>query len=265
MEEVRSQLNNIAIRIRDIVKLQNMGADAGLGSLHIALFGPPGTGKSTLARVIADIYIKLGVVPENKFVEKAAAREALVAGYEGQSAIKVVDVLKQARGGVLFLDEAHSLQREGRDPFGIEAVDTLVPYLENWRKELVVILAGYESDMKAFFARTNKGLSSRFTMAVELRPYNIEELVEIGKRMIAAQGLQLAPQADRELRARLESLHSLGTQNNRPFPNGRGVRTLLESANLMRAKRTINSSSRAEVTTLTADDFQNAKYSEIGG
>lgn len=141
-------------------------------SKHMIFTGPPGTGKTTIARVVANILAGLGVIAEPKLVE--TSRKDFVAEYEGQSAVKTAKTIDQALGGVLFIDEAYALvqERDGRtDPFGQEALDTLLARMENDRDRLVVIIAGYSSDIDRLL-ETNEGLRSRFATRIEFDTYS---------------------------------------------------------------------------------------------
>ncbi|BAX95042.1 type VII secretion AAA-ATPase EccA [Mycobacterium shigaense] len=150
-------------------------------SKHMIFTGPPGTGKTTIARVVANILAGLGVIQEPKLIE--TARKDFVAEYEGQSAVKTTKVIDRALGGVLFIDEAYALvqERAGRtDPFGQEALDTLLARMENDRDRLVVIIAGYSNDIDRLL-ETNEGLRSRFATRIEFDSYSPEEILEIAK------------------------------------------------------------------------------------
>lgn len=159
------------------------GMKVAQASKHMIFTGPPGTGKTTIARVVANILAGLGVIAEPKLVE--TSRKDFVAEYEGQSAVKTAKTIDQALGGVLFIDEAYALvqERDGRtDPFGQEAMDTLLARMENDRDRLVVIIAGYRADLDRFLD-TNEGLRSRFTRNITFPSYNSHELVEIARKM----------------------------------------------------------------------------------
>src|SRR6201996_986087 len=150
-------------------------------SKHMIFTGPPGTGKTTIARVVANILAGLGVIGEPKLIE--TARKDFVAEYEGQSAVKTTKAIDRALGGVLFIDEAYALvqERDGRaDPFGSEALDTLLARMENDRDRLVVIIAGYSADIDRLL-ETNEGLRSRFATRIEFDSYSPEEILEIAK------------------------------------------------------------------------------------
>src|SRR4029079_7188717 len=168
-------------------------------SKHMIFTGPPGTGKTTIARVVANILAGLGVIAETKLVE--TSRKDFVAEYEGQSAVKTARAVDRAMGGVLFIDEAYSLvqERDGRaDPFGTEALDTLLARMENDRDRLVVIIAGYGSDIDRLL-ESNDGLRSRFSTRIEFDAYSPEEIVEIAKVLAANNDSQLSDEAAKQI------------------------------------------------------------------
>ncbi|BBZ72598.1 type VII secretion AAA-ATPase EccA [Mycobacterium paraseoulense] len=201
-------------------------------SKHMIFTGPPGTGKTTIARVVANILAGLGVIPEPKLVE--TARKDFVAEYEGQSAVKTTKTIDRAMGGVLFIDEAYALvqERDGRtDPFGQEALDTLLARMENDRDRLVVIIAGYSSDIDRLL-ETNEGLRSRFATRIEFDSYSPEEILEIAKVIAAANDSAMSPEAADNL---LQAAKLLSQQTVRGKPaldiagNGRYARQLVEA------------------------------------
>lgn len=150
---------------------------------HTVIYGPPGTGKTEIARILGKMYSKIGVLQNNKFVK--VTRQDLIAGYLGQTAIKTAKVIEEARGGVLFIDEAYSLaSSEKEDSFSKECLDTLCESLSNYKNDLMVIIAGYEHELNNTFFRVNKGLDSRFIWRFSMDPYNPEELMEIYKKIV---------------------------------------------------------------------------------
>ena len=150
---------------------------------HTVIYGPPGTGKTEIARILGKMYSKIGVLQNNKFVK--VTRQDLIAGYLGQTAIKTAKVIEEARGGVLFIDEAYSLANtEKDDSFSKECLDTLCESLSNYKDDLMVIIAGYENELNSTFFRVNKGLDSRFIWRFTMDPYNPEELMEIYKKIV---------------------------------------------------------------------------------
>ncbi|BBZ46756.1 type VII secretion AAA-ATPase EccA [Mycobacterium parmense] len=201
-------------------------------SKHMIFTGPPGTGKTTIARVVANILAGLGVIPEPKLVE--TSRKDFVAEYEGQSAVKTSKTIDRALGGVLFIDEAYALvqERDGRtDPFGQEALDTLLARMENDRDRLVVIIAGYSSDIDRLL-ETNEGLRSRFATRIEFESYSPDEILEIAKVIAEANDSALSMEAADNL---LQAAKLLSQRTVRGTPaldiagNGRYARQLVEA------------------------------------
>lgn len=209
-------------------------------SKHMIFTGPPGTGKTTIARVVANILAGLGVIAEPKLVE--TSRKDFVAEYEGQSAVKTAKTIDSAMGGVLFIDEAYALvqERDGRnDPFGQEALDTLLARMENDRDRLVVIIAGYSTDIDRLL-ETNEGLRSRFATRIEFDTYSPDELLEIAKVIAKSSDSTLSPEA---AEAFLEAATVLRDRSLRGRPaldiagNGRYARQLVEGAEQCRDMR----------------------------
>ncbi|MET0453434.1 MAG: type VII secretion AAA-ATPase EccA [Mycobacterium sp.] len=209
-------------------------------SKHMIFTGPPGTGKTTIARVVANILAGLGVIAEPKLVE--TSRKDFVAEYEGQSSVKTARTIDRALGGVLFIDEAYTLvqERDGRaDPFGTEALDTLLARMENDRDRLVVIIAGYSADIDRLL-ESNDGLRSRFATRVEFDSYAPEEIVAIAKVLAKANDSTLSDEATKRA---LEAATLLGQRSLNGKPaldiagNGRYARQLVEAGEQARDMR----------------------------
>ncbi len=198
-------------------------------SLHLVFAGSPGTGKTTMARLVGRLYKELGVLSKGHLVE--TDRGDLVAGYVGQTAPKTKAVVERALGGVLFIDEAYSLNMGADWDLGPEAIETLLKLMEDNRDRLAVIVAGYTDRMEEFIS-SNPGLQSRFSKQIVFENYTAEQMLEIFKRMAALQDLTLDPQAEQVL------LHFFMTvEGDDKFGNGRGVRNVLEAAIVRHANR----------------------------
>ena len=218
-------------------------------SRHLIFTGNPGTGKTTVARLLAEIYRTLGVVERGHLVE--TDRAGLVAGYIGQTAGQVVAAFDRGEGGVLLIDEAYSLARGGENDFGREAIDTVVKLVEDRRDRLVVILAGYPDEMAAL-VEANPGMRSRFPKTIHFPDYSDDELVEIVESLGAAGRYTLDDGARAAVRA------WLGAQpRDRGFGNGRLARNLFEAAVTNQASRLValDHPTDDQLTTLTAEDI----------
>jgi SpoVK/Ycf46/Vps4 family AAA+-type ATPase len=221
---------------------------------HLLFLGPPGTGKTTVARLIGDIFRSLGLLTRGHLVE--VGRPQLVAGYIGQTALKTGECIEEATDGVLFIDEAYSLSRAGNgQDFGPEAIDTLNLEMENRRGRLCVIAAGYPGPMAGFLA-ANPGLASRFTARVEFPGYSAGELLAILRAMAASDDYQLAPQAQERARAWFEARRRADPDG---FGNARAARGLLAEMESRLSERTADAADgSAELSIFTAPDVPDA-------
>jgi len=210
----------------DLIKYQKMLRQQGdlpiAISRHMVFTGNPGTGKTTIARILGEIYKHLGVLSKGHMVE--TDRAGLVAGYLGQTAIKTEEVVSSAIGGILFIDEAYALTNEDKDQFGQEAIDTLLKRMEDYRDDFIVIVAGYPEEMSRF-VNANPGLQSRFTKYIHFDDYGADELYQIYKLLLSGSGHHYAPTNDEYIRDIFLEMDRLRDSK---FGNGRTVRNLYE-------------------------------------
>lgn len=234
LNEALLELNNMAglqlikQEVNDKINLVRFYLESGKDvlnqfSLHAVLTGNPGTGKTTLARLLGKIYKALGLLERGHIVE--VDRQNLVAGYLGQTALKTSEAIEQAMGGVLFIDEAYSLASDGEDNFGSEAIETLLKMMEDRRGQFSVIAAGYPDNMQDFF-RSNPGLQSRFDVAYHLPDYSFEELFSIAQKLLASHELLLQDDAAQHLSSYLKNAYE---SRDKFFGNARFVRQTVEA------------------------------------
>ena len=254
LESVKKEVRSLA----NFVKLQKQREAKGLKtakvSYHLVFYGSPGTGKTTVARIIGRIYKDLGVLKKGHTVE--TDRSGLVAKYLGQTALKTDTVVQQAIHGVLFIDEAYALVPEdgnGQD-YGQEAISTLLKRMEDYRDSLVVIIAGYRNEMQRFID-SNPGLQSRFNRYIDFPDYTSAELTDIFKMYMKKNQYTLAPDAENYLR---EQLDYAVAHKDRNFGNARYARNVFEKSIQQQANRLAGKTnlSKEELTELTVADLQ---------
>jgi hypothetical protein len=252
LDTVKNEIHNLA----NLVLMQQKRAEAGLKTvqvgLHAVFTGAPGTGKTTVARLYARLLKELGLLTKGHLVE--VDRSGLVAGYSGQTAIKTDEVIAKALDGILFIDEAYSLTPEGgQDHYGDEAIQVLLKRMEDYRKRLVVVVAGYTEDMERFVA-SNPGLASRFTRTISFPNYNAEQMTLILERMADTNQYALSQQLRNSL---VQYFHRRCSTAGKDFGNAREVRNLFEQLILAHSNRVarMNNPQKLDLSTLTAEDW----------
>ncbi|MBM7563381.1 AAA family ATPase [Paenibacillus sacheonensis] len=221
-------VKQLVYEIFALLQISRMRSDAGLSGgshvYHMIFTGNPGTGKTTIARIVAKLFQKMGVLTKGHMIE--VERADLVGEYIGHTAQKTRDLVRKALGGVLFVDEAYSLARGGEKDFGKEAIDTLVKAMEDYRNQFVLILAGYPLEIEHFLM-TNPGLPSRFPIQIEFPDYSVDQLIQIAELMAKERDYTLMPQSIFKLR---QHLMQEKTMSMFAFSNARYVRNIIEKA-----------------------------------
>lgn len=265
LDELMLQLNQLVglskvkSKVNDLIafqKVQLLRKEKGLHSpkstMHLAFTGNPGTGKTTVARIVGRMYKKLGLLSIGHFME--VSRTDLIAGYQGQTAHKVKEVIEKAKGGVLFIEEAYSItENDHSDSYGRECLTELTKALEDYREDLVVIVAGYTEPMKQFF-ESNPGLKSRFNTFIEFDDYDANELMDILRFMSEKEDYVLTDRAQDVLKQLLfKATESSGIE----FSNGRFIRNIFESMIMNHARRIVRvkSPTLQELKELSENDL----------
>ena len=251
-KSVKSLINYVKIRkLREEIELPNPPL-----SLHMVFTGNPGTGKTTVARILSGLYKAIGVLSKGQLVE--VDRSGLVAGFVGQTAIKTSDVVKSAIGGILFIDEAYALAPDvgSSNDFGREAIETLLKLMEDHRDDLIIIVAGYSDPMERFIT-SNPGLESRFNRYFVFEDYNSEDLYAIFSSMCAKSEYILTDEASDYAREHFRLLYEFRDEN---FGNARHVRNFLENIVTVHSDRVsdLKDHTREDLTTVILEDMEAA-------
>nr|YP_009390151.1 putative rubisco expression protein [Sheathia arcuata]ART65511.1 putative rubisco expression protein [Sheathia arcuata] len=257
----------VKTRIKEIAALllidrlrKNLNLSAGNPGLHMSFTGSPGTGKTTVAMKMADILNRLEYIRKGHLM--TVTRDDLVGQYIGHTAPKTKEVLKQAMGGVLFIDEAYYLYKADNErDYGAEAIEILLQVMENQRDDIVVIFAGYKDRMDKFY-ESNPGLSSRVTNHVDFPDYSEQELLQIAKLMLEEQQYRFASDADNVLldytKRRMQQPH---------FANARSIRNAIDRARMRQANRIFASGNKiltkADLVTIKPEDILKSRLFEI--
>lgn len=247
LDAIKSDVNNLVNLMKMQIRRQQQGLKPVPVSLHLVFSGNPGTGKTTIARILADIYKEIGILSKGHLVE--VDRSGLVAGYVGQTAIKTQEKIDEALGGILFIDEAYTLAKDGND-YGQEAIDTILKAMEDHRSDFIVIVAGY-SDLMHRFINSNPGLKSRFNKYINFPDYTADELIEIFMTMCNEYAYELSEDAKKVMEKKIRNLETNKGEN---FANARDVRNIFERVITNQASR-LAMAGTDDIMKITAEDF----------
>lgn len=255
LDEVKKDVKNLI----NLVKVRRLREANGLPvppmSLHMVFMGNPGTGKTTVARLISGLYASIGVLSKGQLIE--VDRSGLVAGYVGQTALKTQEVIKSALGGVLFIDEAYSLSSGGENDFGREAIETILKAMEDNRDDLIVVVAGYTGPMEQFLS-SNPGLESRFNKYFSFPDYTGAQLMEIFRMQCRKNSYLLTPEAEEAAEALFDELYENRGEN---FGNGRDVRNCFEDMIVRQANRVaaLDAPTKDDLMAILPEDLRDAE------
>ncbi len=258
LKDVKKDIKNLM----NLVKVRKLREQHDLPvppmSLHMVFLGNPGTGKTTVARLVSGLYAAIGVLSKGQLVE--VDRSGLVAGYVGQTAIKTQEVIKKALGGVLFIDEAYSLSSGGENDFGREAIETLLKAMEDHRDDMIVIVAGYTGPMEKFIS-SNPGLESRFNKYFFFPDYDGEQLMGIFRRQCSKNQYTLTEETEA---AAVKLFTELYEERGENFGNGRDVRNIFEDMIVRQANRVaaLEAPSKEDLMTVLPEDLEDPEEEE---
>ncbi|WP_017753843.1 stage V sporulation protein K [Calidifontibacillus oryziterrae] len=252
MEEMKKIVKEIYAWIYINKIREEQGLKAGGQVLHMMFKGNPGTGKTTVARLLGTLFKEMNALSKGHLIE--AERADLVGEYIGHTAQKTRDLIKKALGGILFVDEAYSLARGGEKDFGKEAIDTLVKHMEDKGNDFILILAGYEKEMNHFLS-INPGLRSRFPIVINFPDYTVSQLMEIANKMLLERQYVLAKEAEWKLRDHLQKIKY--TRSGTVFSNGRYIRNVIEKSVRAQAMRLLLNDhfEKDELQTIQSEDL----------
>ncbi|MCY9515887.1 AAA family ATPase [Paenibacillus apiarius] len=261
LEEVKELVFQIYAMLQIKQLRKNEGLQVNSQVYHMLFKGNPGTGKTTVARIMAKMFQKLGMLSKGHLME--VERADLVGEYIGHTAQKTREVVKKALGGILFVDEAYSLARGGEKDFGKECIDCLVKAMEDHKNDFILILAGYPKEINNLL-KTNSGLPSRFPIHVEFPDYTTDQLVKIAYKMAFEREYIILTEATNKIKEHLAQEKHI----NHNFSNARFVRNLIEKAIRNQAVRLIRKSkklTKEDLTNLTYEDFLISEKNEPAG
>ena len=249
LDNVKKEIYNLQNLALVNQKRRSQGLKANTVAMHMVFSGSPGTGKTTVARIIGEIYYSLGIISKKDVRE--VAREDLLAEYLGQSEIKTKKVLEEAKGGVLFIDEAYSLS-EDEDEYGKAVINTLLKFMEDNRDDTLIIVAGYTDEIRKFI-KSNPGLESRFNTYLDFPNYSTSELISILQLTITENDYSITCEELNKISIEIDKID----KNDKSFSNARYIRNLFEKAIKVQSSRIIQieNPTKDDLMNLTFDDF----------